>query len=313
MAKKPNNLTGQSEGKTSRGLLNWLRRKRSILALTLAGILLLLAQSAAWVNHIVFDKQTFTTITSGVIHSEESRHAIASGIVNRALEDRPVLQRTISDKATQLVTGLLSTDIVTQATNTFIDRAYGYATSKDPQPIAFDLTGIKTPIARIVALAEDQGREVSFDPNKIPDTIELFNPDQLPNIYGFSIMMMILGPVFWLSVAAIFGYYIYRGGKAFYAKRVYIVGSVIIITSLLGLLIGPLLPPPVGALVSPANLRGIVQDLVSAFLEPFTRQLILTILLTLLVLLVFSQRYTLTRFVRRADAGQLTGKKRPTK
>lgn len=277
----------------------WLNKYKSVFALSFAGLLLLFAQSAFWVNQTIFDKKTFTGIATGVIQSEESREAIASGIVDKALADRPVLQRTISGKATQLLTGLLGTDAVVQATNLIVDKAYTYATSNEPEAIAFDLTAIKTPVARIIAFAEDQGREVAFDPATIPDSITLFDPADLPDIYKYSVVMLWLGPLLWLSTLAIFGIYIYKGGKKFYGKRVYVVGAVIGVVGIVGLMVGPLLPPTVSALVPQTHLRSIVGDLSAAFLQPFTQQMITMLLVTAIFLAVFSQRFNLLRLAMR--------------
>lgn len=290
------------------GIGRWLNRYRAVFALGFAGLLFLLAQSAFWVNQTLFDKQTFTSITQSVIQSEESRQAVANGIVDRALADKPILKRTISDKATKLLTGLLGTDLVTQATNLVIDKAYAYATSPNPEPIDFDLTAIKTPVARIVAFAEDQGREIQFDPNDIPDTVVLFEPTNLPDIHGYSVKMLWLGPLFWLSSLLIFSLYIYRGGRQYYAKRVYIVGAVIGMVALIGLLAGPVIPPPLAALTPQTGLRGIVEDLISAFLKPFTQQMIITLLITAVALFIFSLRFNILRLFSKLEPSRIAQK-----
>lgn len=276
--------------------MSWLRRYKSIFFLTVATIFLLLAQSAYWLNHTIFDQKSFNSIVSTTLQSESSREAIAQNIINRALEDKPILRRTVGPQATQLVTGLLGTDLATQSFNTVIDRTYAYLTSKNPQPIAIDLTSIKVPLSGLVSFAERLGREASFDPSNIPDSIELFNPKNIPDIYSYSIALLWLGPLFWLSSIIIFALYIYRG-RAVYAKRVYIVGGLCIAVSGVGLLFGPIIPPTVAALVPTLELRPVVGDLISNLLQPFTQQMYVTIILTGLFLACFGQRRQFAKLV----------------
>ncbi len=281
-----------------KAFFGWLSRYKSIFLLGIAGLLLLAAQSAYWINHTIFDKQDFTSIVTETLQTEESRQAIASTIVDEALAERPILRRTVSSQATQLITGLLGTDLATQTFGTIIDRGYDYLTSSDPQPIVIDLLAIKTPIAGLVSFAESQGRDVSFDPDVIPDTIVLFSPENLPEIHRYSTLMLWLGPLFWMGSLGLFAGYIYRGRRV-YAKRVYIVGAVIIGISVIGLLTGPALPPPIAASTPIASLRGVVSDLVEGLLRPFLQQMVFTIAITLSALIVFSQRFNILKLIQK--------------
>lgn len=295
-----------------RAIVQWLNRYKSIFLLSIAGALLLLAQSSYWINHTIFNKQTFTSLATSVIEREDSRQAIAATVVDKALEDRPVLQRTISNRATQLVAGLLGTDLAHQTLSGVVDRVYTYATSKDQQPIEVDLAAITTPLAGVIAFAERQGREVAFDPESIPDSIELFDPSGLPNVYQYSVVMLWLGPLCWLGAAGLFAAYIYRGRKV-YARRVYIVGAVIIAIGIIGLLAGPIVPPPLVAQVPLTGLRGVVDDLIRTFLQPFTQQMWNMLGITIFTLLLFNQRFTLLKLIQKfVPANSSNNKTTPT-
>jgi len=275
--------------------MSWLRRYKSIFLLTVASILLLLAQSTYWLNHTIFDQRNFNTIASATLQTESSREAIAQSIVNEVLADKPILSRTVGPKATQLVTGLLGTDLAVQSLDTVVNRTYAYVTSKNPQPIAIDLTAIKTPLSGLVSFAERLGREASFDPSNIPDSIELFNPKNIPDIYSYSIALLWLGPIFWLSSILLFASYIYRG-RSVYAKRVYIVGGLFIAVSFIGILVGPIVPPTVAATVPTIELRPVIGDLISNLLQPFIDQMLVTIIATSIVLICFNQRRRFAKF-----------------
>lgn len=284
-----------------RNVFRWLNRYKSIFFLTLAGFLFLMAQTAFWVNQTIFDQKTFTEIVHSTITTEENRQSIATAVVNGALEDRPVAKRIIGDRASQLIAGLLGTDQAQQLYSAVINKTYTYLTSSDQQDIDIDLLAIKTPLTAIVSLAETLGREVQIDPSNIPDSIVLIESDSVPDFYNYSQKLLWAGPILWLSSLGLLSGYIYRGRRV-YAKRVYIVGIVIIITSLVGLLIGPLVTPPVVSMVPAVNLRGVVGDLLSALLQPFVQQLIYTILITLGVLVIFRLRFVIAGQVKNISA-----------
>lgn len=266
-----------------------LRRIRDVVILIATAILLLLAQSAYWLNHTIFDKQAFTSIVTPIVNSSEARTAVASTIVSQAFADRPLINRLIGDNVTALITGLLGTDVAVQMTNALISKSYDYLTTDNPQPVAIDLVAIKTPLQKITELLESRGRDVSIDPDSIPDSIVLFDPSNLPNIYGYSVLLLWLGPLCWIGLIILIVLHIYLGRDR-YPRRVYELGSAIIIASLLGLLVGPLLPPPISAQVPVPELRGTVETLAAALLAPFTQQMITAIVLTAIVLIIFRFR-----------------------
>jgi hypothetical protein len=268
--------------------------------LTLGGTLLLLAQSAFWVNHTLFDKETFTNTVSTTLTSESSRESISSAVVDKVLADRPVLKRTIGDRVEAFVSGILGSDLSVQAINTVVEKTYSYATSANREDVGFDLTAVKTPVAAVVAFAEQQGREVTFDPNTIPDEVVLIESDEFPDFSGVAKSMLWIAPLLWLGTLLSFGFYIY-GGRSQYAKRVYFAGLAIILVSIVGLLLGPFLPPPLAAQVQNINLRPLVNDLVTAFLQPFLAQMYKMLGLALLVLLIFNQRFNILSLIRKIE------------
>lgn len=259
-----------------------LRSIRDVTLLTLTGILLLFAQSAYWLNHTIFDKQNFTSIVNPILASNEAHTAIATTIVNQAFADRPIINRLIGNNVTALVSGLLGTDIAGQIMTSLVDRSYTYLTTDNPKPIQIDLVAIKTPLEKITSILGTN----QVDLSAIPDTITLFNPSGLPDIYGYSILLLWLGPLFWIGFVILAVLYVYLGRKQ-YANRVYWLGGTILLASGFGLLVGPLLPPPIVAQVPIPELRGIVDELIAAILAPFTGQMVTVICITLVVLIIF--------------------------
>jgi hypothetical protein len=274
-----------------------LSRVGSIALLFFGAAALFLAQSSYWVNHTVFDQANFTATTTTALLSESSREAISTAIVNRSLDDRPVIKRVVGERATSLISGLLGSDLSTQAVTALTSKTYAYTTSSKRRDIKIDLAAIKTPVEGIISLAQNRGVNVPETQYQIPDEITLLQSDAFPDLSGAVKLMLWLGPLFWLSTIILFGVYIYLG-RAAYARRVYIVGGVIAAVSVLGLLLNPFLPPPIAAAIPNIDLRPVAQNLAAAFLSPFKTQMYYMLGTTLVVLLAFNQRFNILSVFR---------------
>jgi hypothetical protein len=258
--------------------------------------MLFLAQSAYWVNHTVFDQTNFTRTTTNALLSESSRSAIATAVVNQALENQPIIKKVAGERAISLTSGLLGSDLSNQAVTTLTSKTYAYTTSSNRQDIKIDLTAIKAPLTSIISLAQSKGVNVPQTQYQIPDEITLVQSDAFPDLSGIVKLMLWLGPLFWLGTIICFGLYIYIG-KAVYARRIYMVGLAIIIVGILGLLTSPFVPPPVAAAIPNIDLRPVAQNLTTAFLAPFTTQMYYMLGSTLVVLLAFNQRFNILALI----------------
>ncbi len=267
---------------------------RDSIILVLTGLLLLLAQSAFWLNHTIFDKQTFTSTVTPVIQSDASHQAIASTITSQILADNPVVERLIGKNVTALIMGILGTDLGQQLQSNLIDRSYAYLTTDNPKPIAINLEPIKVPLEKVTQVLESRGTDVTIDASKIPDTIVLFNPSNLPDLYSYGVAMLWLGPLFWLSFLVLSVLYVYLG-RHNYPRRVYILGGVIITASIIGLFVGPTLVPPIVAQVPMSELRGIVNQLMNELLASFTTQNVIAITITGIAMTIFYSRHAITK------------------
>ena len=143
------------------------------------------AQSANWINHIVFNQQAFTDITVSTITKEPNRRAISQAIVDKIFAGRPLADKLIGDRSVNLISEMLNSDLSQKTLNRVASSGYAYVTSKDRQDIAVDLTAIKQPISTIVSLAESRGRDVKIDPSKIPDKITIINSSELPQVSNY--------------------------------------------------------------------------------------------------------------------------------
>lgn len=266
----------------------WKRVVGGVL-IALGMITFFLAQSTLWVSNNFFNENQFVGTVEEVLTTEESRQAIAGTIVHTALQNNPVAEQLIGKQLTALVNGLLGSDIAGQLFDRVAHRTYAYLTSSDRQDIAINLTSMKDPLASLVTIIEKTGRDVKFDPSNIPDTITLVESDSLPDISSYIRMMLFASGLLWFVTIASFATYIYLYRNKL-IRSIYVVGWSIIAISAIALLSGPFVPPAIASLVNTIDIRGVVEDLTVAFLEPFQVQLLSSVVIVALIMLIISLR-----------------------
>lgn len=277
--------TKPSPNKATNSVPSWI----SWVVLSVSAILLLLAQSSAWVKNTVFDQSEFKSIAISTIQQQENRDAIASKLVDTALEDRPIIKRLAGDRLTAFTSGLLASDLGNRVLNGFTERAYAYVIQPNPKDITLELTVVKNPLQQLTNIAEATGRDVQLDASSIPDRVVLIKADDTPNISGIYRTFLWLAPLFWLLTLAGFVGYVLLG-KHEYAKRIYYVYGAVLVVALIGLSVGPFAPQSIASLVPDVQASLIVQNLVVAFLEPFTMQIWQMVIAATIAVGVFSQR-----------------------
>jgi|GEM_PF-2116716 len=267
-------------------------------ALLLTGAtLLFFAQSAYWVNHTIFNQENFSHITTTALESQSSRDAIATSVVNTALENRPILQKTIGSRAISLTSGLLGSDLGSQAISAITEKTYAYATAKDREDIKINLQAVKSSLSRIISLVQGDDVQSALSQYKIPDEIVLLRSNAFPDLSGAVQLMLWIGPLLWLGAIGLLALYVYLGRDK-YAKQVYVVGAAIIVVCFIGLATRPFIPPPVAAAVPSIALRPVAENITVGFLTPFQTQMYWMLGFTLVALLVFNQRFNILSLLK---------------
>lgn len=279
-------------------------RRRFIFATILAALLLLTANSAIWINRAVFDTQEFTSISTSALTSESSRQALAGEIVDRALQNNPSVRAVVTEPATNIIAGLLGSQQAETAITKVIGKVQIILTSKRPESITYDLTGIKTTVSKLLTIAnKDQAVDKVAE---LPDSITIFDATKVPSFYQYGVAMTLIAPFAFLAALALL---IMPHVKKRYTteKLLLVQGGTLVGTGLMALLIGPIFRPPVLAQVANANLRVVVENFYNAFIASFNAQSMYLIYAGLiLVLIPLGQRlYRIVRttyFDRKAKA-----------
>ncbi len=245
-------------------------KRNFVLGTILAALLLVVANSAIWINRTIFDTQKFTTVTSQALLSQSSRSALAGEIVDTALQSQPAVKAVVAEPATNFIAGLLNTQQAQNALDVVVGKVQILFTSKRPEPITYDLSGIKATITKLLTLANKDEAVVKVD--QVPDSITIFkNIDQIPSFYQAGVILTFIAPLaFLLAMFLLVWPHVkkkYPTNKLLTAQ-----GLALSTAGLFALLIGPLFKPPVLAQVNDANLRVVVENVYNAFIDTFNHQ-----------------------------------------
>jgi energy-converting hydrogenase Eha subunit E len=252
-----------------------------------ASILLLVTNSAVWVNRQIFNTDNFTQVVTESISSESSRTAIAQNITDKIFEDRPIAKRIAGDFSVKIVSGLLDTNQFSSVLTATVERMQAYVTSNNQEDVTIELGAVKDVLTQLTAVSESLGKDVSINPENIPEQVTLINEEDVPNLYSTSVVMLWLAPISLVIALVLFAYpYIKHAQQN---KRILLIqGAIITLISLIGFLVGPLFRPPVLAQVNYES-RTVIGNLYDAFIATFnTQTLFMTFSGVLIVLIATS-------------------------
>lgn len=235
-----------------------------------AGAFIIVANSAIWANRYLVDTDNFTGTAVTSLTSKSSTDALANDIVDTALADYPVARRLVGDTATNFVSSLLGSSQMERAVGTVVSRLQILLTSPQRQPIVVNLEGVKSTVQQLINLS-GRGDEAKVDVDKVPNEITLLDPSNLPNFNQYIVTLSWLSPLAGLLAIGLLAWP-YMADSKRYREIMAIQGGALILTGLLGLLIGPLFRPLVLSDITNPNLRIVVTNLYNAFTATFNSQ-----------------------------------------
>lgn len=255
--------------------------KRLIAMSLSAGVLLMIVNSAVWINQQIFNTQNFTDTAVSSITSESSRQAMGSRITDEILKDNPVVKNIAGDQLTNLISGLLGTDQAEKLLTAAVSRLQVYVTSNNQSDVDIDLSGLKDTLSRVADI-RDNDQPSRIDPDKIPSKIVLVEADNVPDLYNYGIALT------WVAViGSIIAVFLllqpYISDRSNYLSIMTVQGVSIIIIGLASLLIGPIFKPSVLESFQNVNGRVVVGNLYDAFIATFNAQTMILVCIGVLI------------------------------
>lgn len=196
--------------------------------------------------------------------------------MNGALNQRPLIRSVIGDRAVTLVSGLLYSDQATAAIHTSAGRLHIMLTARQSPAVALDLSTVKQTtgvILNSLASVVPGDTLTNIDVDAIPDEFVLVQKGQFPSIFPVSVALLWVTPLAIVGVFALLAYpYMQRVGRWQYIAIIQ--ATSVGVLALAGLLVKPLLRPPLLWNLTEANSRAVVGNLYDSFLTTFDAQLI---------------------------------------
>lgn len=258
--------------------------RKLIVTSLVAGFLLLIVNSAIWVNRQVFNTQNFTNTAVTAITSESSRKAIGARITDEILKDNPVVKNIAGDQLTNLFSGLLGTDQANKLLKITVSRLQIYVTSSSQKDVDIDLSGLKDTLARVAEIrGGDQPSRIN--PDKIPSKIVLIESKNVPDLYKYGVVLT------WIAVvgSVVAGFLLVRpyiSNKSNYHPTMIVQGVSFIFVGLASLLIGPIFRPSILEPFQNPNGRVVIGNLYNAFIDTFNSQTMVLIWLGILLIVL---------------------------
>jgi hypothetical protein len=253
--------------------------KKQYIVTILAGLFLLVANSGYWVNRYIFNEQKFSQVAVSSILSSDSRQAIAEGVSTKLYENRPIARRVLSEPTTSIVNGILGSPRLEAPLTDLVKRINVRMTSKTQPEVALDLTSVKSVLSQVVGTVNTvSDKDISFNPDNIPDKIVVVKSNNLPNLYNYSLAILWLSPITLIAglLLMVLPYVWWRNR---YKSIMTMQGVMLIAVGTLAQMIGPLFRPLViGNLATDAG-RTVIGNLYNAFLATFEHQSMIFFLL----------------------------------
>lgn len=237
-------------------------------------IFLLISLTAFWLQRTIFNTERFTATTTEALLQESSRQSIGSVVASKILAEQPTLKMFLGDKLAGQVSGLLGTEFAQNSIGRLAREAQLVVTSPVRKPLTFQLSSIKTAIVSVQGLASRAGQDVpgSITAQSIPDEVVIIDTSKIPNINKIAIMTGWIGPVAFILALVSLIWWIRRGGKKYRLRRIQIACTVVIITSLVAMAIGPLAEPAIIAVGQDASSQTLLSNVYNAFMKSFYHQ-----------------------------------------
>lgn len=270
--------------------MQWLRSNKATIFLcsfyvaVVVSFLVLL--SSLWLHRVFFTPERLSEITTTALNEQSSLDSISSAVTDKLFEGRPLLHSTVGPRLQPVISGLLTTDFANNAVERTVERLRLAMTTESTAVVSIQLTAVKDTIVNLQNALRRDADEQRINAANIPDEIVLIDGNKIPNYYDVGVALLWLGPL--SAIIAIGGliFWVYRGRKAALRQRMIISGVLVVVSSAIALLAGPLFEPLFVSISGTASGQTLLGNLYDGLIEPFNMQAIVLGITGLLLVLV---------------------------
>lgn len=244
--------------------------------------LVLFSNISYWLKTNIYDSETFINTTVGIIQQENVRLALATTIVEKTLEGKPVLEKFISEPAVSALSGFIGSSQFEPILEKIAGRIQFMLTSKQPAAVVVDLTAIKN-FTSVVTRIADPLIDKELPNLTVPDTIVLIESGQIPSIYDRTIPFVTFGQMALVLALLIFAGMVIFSDRRIRDRVLEIQGITLLIISIFFIMIFPSFEPVVMAQFNNPNIRLIVEEVYKVFAQTLIDQTIIVAFVGLII------------------------------
>jgi hypothetical protein len=232
-------------------------------------ISILLFITGIWLQTTIFNSQNFSNITTAALTSESSRIAIANNVVDRLLEDKPLIRSTAGPRIASVISGVLGTDIAIKSIARTTERLQLLIVTDQKPLIAIDTSQVKPIITQLQNVTEIELTD-RFDVDAIPESIIILDSKRVPDLSMHARVVRIMTPLIMMIIVITSLIWIHRGNTlSNRLLRLRYISIIIIAAGMVALMTGPILRPEIINFAELSSGRVVIGNLYDGLMQPF--------------------------------------------
>lgn len=152
-----------------------------------------------WYSNSILDRGNFVNKTTEVLERESVRNAIATEVVDKVRENRPLIGTVTAPILSKIVVGILDTPVFDTIYRRMAQELHLQLTTKNPRPLVIE---VRDTAEFIRPLIERQNPDLI---DNLPDRIVIIGQNQIPSLYMFGSTLTLGGPLLLVIGIAILG------------------------------------------------------------------------------------------------------------
>ena len=162
--------------------------------LVVAALFILVADISIWAWMNVVDNDRFVEVASETMEREDVRFAVATIIVDRMFENRPILRDAIGDEVAAALAGILGRDRFQAVFERLVNRMHRVILAGGFDPVTLDITTIRTVVVALAQVFRDEDDVNALD--NYPDEIVLLEEQR------YAQLERLLTAIPWIAVVS---------------------------------------------------------------------------------------------------------------
>lgn len=233
-------------------------------------ILLFVAATGYWFNHQVVNSQQFTVNVRAALLTDDSKRAISNEIVDKGLQNRPLIRQLIGDQAKSAVYSLLNTQYFQSNFNNLAANVHTRLMTNKSSDLSIDITTIKSFALPLLERLTPQLAN-NLNARQIPNTIVIIQQRDVPTIQPYVMPILWGGWISLMVMIVLLCVYFYKSSNI--SQSLKILGGWLVVTFVFITIAIVTIQPVLSASVTDPNLHTVAEKIIEVFTTSLLQQM----------------------------------------